>query len=131
MRLKLDENLGHMAADLFRQAGHDVETVPGEGLASSPDGHILNACQQEQRCLVTLDLDFSNPLRFPPERHFGIAVLRLPRQPSPRDLLFACQTLDAALAREKIAGKLWTVQRGRVRKYHPERDRAAPDDSAD
>jgi hypothetical protein len=28
VNLKLDENLGHTAAALFRQAGHGVETVP-------------------------------------------------------------------------------------------------------
>ena len=28
MNLKLDENLGHTAAELFRQAGHGVEMVP-------------------------------------------------------------------------------------------------------
>lgn len=121
MRLKLDENLGHNAADLFRDAGHDIETVPGEGLASSPDDVILDACRREQRCLVTLDLDFSNPLIVPPERHAGIAVLRLPRRPSQADLLLACRTLIAALARQDIAGKLWVIQRGRVREYQPDK----------
>lgn len=119
MRLKLDENLGHAAADLFRQVGHDADTVPGEGLAGAPDDEIHKACQREERCLVTLDLDFSNPLVFPPAECAGIAVLRLPRRASHSDLLLACQTLVAALARQEIAGKLWVIQRGRVREYRP------------
>jgi predicted nuclease of predicted toxin-antitoxin system len=57
MRLKLDENLGRAAADLFRQARHEVETVGSEGLSGSPDEDIIAACQREQRGLVTLDLD--------------------------------------------------------------------------
>jgi len=30
VKLKLDENLGHSAADVFRKAGHDVATVRDE-----------------------------------------------------------------------------------------------------
>src|SRR5439155_11743707 len=37
VKVKLDENLGHAAADLFRQAGHDVEMVRTEGLSGCPD----------------------------------------------------------------------------------------------
>src|SRR5260370_26797629 len=32
----------------------------------------------ENRCLVSLDLDFADVVRFPPHRTSGIAVLRLP-----------------------------------------------------
>ena len=74
-------------------------------------------CRREQRCLVTLDLDFSNPLRFKPWEYAGIAVLCLPAKPSHDDLLLVCRTLMATLAQETIIGKLWTVQRGRIREY--------------
>jgi predicted nuclease of predicted toxin-antitoxin system len=125
LKLKLDENLGHSAAALLRQAGHDVEMVRAEGLAGSPDVDVLAVSQKEQRCLVTLDLDFSNPLVFDPSEYAGIAVLRLPAKPSPNDLLLACRTLIRALAQDSIAGKLWSVELWRVREYRPER----PDDS--
>jgi hypothetical protein len=38
VNLKLDENLGHTAADLFRQAGHGVETAPSHD-------DVLRVCQ--------------------------------------------------------------------------------------
>lgn len=69
---------------------------------------------------MTLDLDFSNPLNFDPTRYSGIAVLRLPNQASPQDLLDAILTLIGALNTENIQGKLWIVQRGRIRIYQPE-----------
>ena len=121
MRLKLDENLGRTAADLFRQARHEVETVRSEGLSGSPDEDVLAACQHEQRCLVTLDLDFGNPLVFKPWQYAGIAVLRLPTKPAAADLLLACRTLLRALERDTISGKLWSVERGRIREYRPDR----------
>jgi predicted nuclease of predicted toxin-antitoxin system len=78
VNLKLDENLGHTAAELFREAGHGVETVHSQRLSGAPDAEVIALCRREQRCLVTLDLDFSNPLMFKPWEYAGIAVLRLP-----------------------------------------------------
>ena len=37
MKLKLDENLGRLAAELLSGAGHDVETVPSQSLHSASD----------------------------------------------------------------------------------------------
>ncbi|HEY3130676.1 MAG TPA: DUF5615 family PIN-like protein [Acidobacteriota bacterium] len=123
MKLKLDENLGERGANLFRAAGHDVATVSQQQLSSASDREIVAACRTEQRCLVTLDLDFGNPLRFPPWDQSGIAVLRLPRKTTDQDLLEACHTLIEGLAKDDIAGKLWIVERGRIREYQPERDK--------
>ena len=120
MRLKLDENLGNSAAELFRSAGHDTETTRGQGMSEASDRELIAACQIERRCLVTLDMDFSNPLLFDPAKHSGIAVMRLRANPSRQDLMDASSTLIASLAKRDIAGRLWVVQRGRIREYQPE-----------
>lgn len=129
MKLKLDENLGHSAAELFRQAGHDVATVRTQGLSGSPDEDVLGVYRQETRCLVTLDPDFGNPLMFRPWEHAGITVLRLPPKASPDDLLLACRTVVRALEQDTVAGKLWSVERRRIREYRP--DRLEEEDSSD
>lgn len=63
MRFKLDENLGRRVQQLFREADHDAETVPDEQLRGCSDQTLYEICRVENRCLVTLDLDFSNVLR--------------------------------------------------------------------
>ncbi|PIX18063.1 hypothetical protein COZ71_00030 [Candidatus Desantisbacteria bacterium CG_4_8_14_3_um_filter_40_12] len=60
MRFKLDENLGTRTQRLFYAAGHEVKTVRDEGLQGTSDQHLYEVCGVEQRCLITLDLDFAN-----------------------------------------------------------------------
>jgi hypothetical protein len=75
MRLKLDENLGAPWANFLSGFGHDVHTVPQEGLSGASDAALFETCIREQRCLISLDLDFADVLRFPPKRTAGVAVL--------------------------------------------------------
>lgn len=117
MRLKLDENLGRTAADILQSHVCDVQTVRAEGLSQAPDREVIGVCKSEQRCLVTLDLDFGNPLLFNPVDYAGIAVLRLPPRPSHADIVDACQTLALGLENRDLTGKLWIVQRHRIREY--------------
>ncbi|NKB72803.1 MAG: hypothetical protein GKR89_37505 [Candidatus Latescibacteria bacterium] len=122
MRFKLDENLGIHAAELLRQADHDVATVPEQNLTSASDRTLIAVCRDEGRCLITLDLDFSNPLVFPPSDYGGIAVLRLPPKSGPDDLRDLLKTLIGGLASGPIEGKLWIIQRGRIREYQETED---------
>lgn len=120
MKLKLDENLGQQAAGLFRKYGHDAATVPDQNLCSTSDANLIEVCKRESRCLVTLDLDFGNPLLFKPSLYAGIAILRLPSKPEYADLIKAVETLIRAMSKQEINGRLWIIQGNRVREYQEE-----------
>ena len=119
--VKLDENLALAHAEFLRQLGHAADRVTDEQLSGAEDAVVWQRACSEGRFFITLDLDFGNPLVFKPWEYFGIAVLHLPSKPSPHDLRFACLTLVRALEQSNISGKLWSVQRGRVREYQPDR----------
>jgi predicted nuclease of predicted toxin-antitoxin system len=77
LRFKFDENMPAEAAELFRNAGHDAATVLDQSLGGQPDPNIAKVCQDEDRVLVTLDLDFADIRAYPPASCPGIIVLRL------------------------------------------------------
>jgi len=120
MRFKLDENLGCRGKQILTEAGHEVATVFDQNLSGASDSNIIEVCRQEHRCLVTLDLDFGNPLRFNPADYCGIAVLRPPAKASYADLQSAILTLATAVERESIGKRLWIIERERIRIYNPE-----------
>jgi predicted nuclease of predicted toxin-antitoxin system len=115
MKFKLDENLGSRCVSILKRAGHDVETVFSEGLSGASDLRIFAAIEEEHRCLITLDLDFSDVLRFPPHQVGGIAVLRTPQNPSMRTLEAMVANLLRMLSAEPIEGRLWIVEANRIR----------------
>jgi predicted nuclease of predicted toxin-antitoxin system len=119
MKIKLDENFDVRLVELLTARGHDVDTVRGEGLSGADDDEIYKACQIARRVILTLDMDFSNPLRFPPEPTAGILVVRVPRPILPliRGTLESVAPLFEA---ESLEGKLWIVEPGRLRVYEPD-----------
>lgn len=119
MKAKLDENLGRRAIELFRASGHDVSTVTEQQLGGTSDDKLVEVCRHEDRVLVTLDLDFSNVLRFPPERYSGLVVLRVPHPIELDDIYERIRTLLKAADGEELEGKLWIVERDRIREYAP------------
>ncbi len=114
MRFKTDENIPLEAVDLLRAAGHDALSVFDESLAGRPDDHIASVCRQEDRTLITLDLDFSDIRTYPPADYPGLIVLRLARQSVPAVTRVLRRLLEV-LATRNCAGQLWIVERDRIR----------------
>lgn len=79
MRIKLDENMPVRLAASLSGMGNDVETVYSEKLSGVRDEELWSAAQDEQRLLITQDLDFSDNRRFKPGSHYGIILVRLRR----------------------------------------------------
>ena len=119
MKVKLNENLGNRAIELFREAGHDTATVFEQHLGGTSDEDLVSVCHAEGRVLVTLDLDFSNVLRFPPRRYAGIVVLRLSYPVELETIRQRVRVLLRASESEDLSGRLWIVEQDRIREYSP------------
>lgn len=79
------------------------------------DRKLYDVCRRENRCLVTLDLDFADPTQFAPKETGGIVVIRVPRNPSLMLLERLIEQFLDLLNREPFARDLWIVEVGRVR----------------
>jgi predicted nuclease of predicted toxin-antitoxin system len=115
MRVKLDENFGTRTQDIFRATGYDIKTVWEEEIQGFSDQKIFETCCAESRCLVTLNLDFADTVRFQPDKAAGIAVIRVPRNPSLSILESLVRQFLKELDRNPINKKLWIVEIGRIR----------------
>lgn len=118
MRLKLDENVDARLTVLLQQAGHEAMTIRDQGLRGTADPAVFAHCASEGQVLVTLDLDFSNVLRFPPAETPGLVVLRGPDDLFPT-MRILVRTLVNALATRTPSGQLWIVEPGRLRVHEP------------
>lgn len=117
MKLKLDENVDVRVATWLRVAGHDVATVPGQGLTSAPDEELIDVCRTEGRCLVTCDRGYGNRLKYKPSDYAGIVLIRLPVRHKFEDWRESIDTLILGLERAEVERKLWIIQGGRIQEY--------------
>jgi len=123
MRFKLNENLPVAAAVLLTQAGHDALTIYDQQMVGVPDQCVASVCHNEQRALITLDLDFADIRAYPPGDFAGMVVLR-PGMHGRTSVLNLVGRLVALLAVETLVGNLWILDefnlRVRAGERHPE-----------
>ena len=115
MNIKLDENLGSLGVSLLEVDGHDVRTIAEQQMSGANDERIYEACRDERRVLVTLDRDFGQTIRFPPEVTAGIVVLECKGRLSPTMILARLTELATLLRTRPIDRELWIIEPGRVR----------------
>lgn len=114
MKFKIDENIPVEASILLRESGHDAVTVLDQNMGGKADEHIIQVCTQEQRTIITLDLDFADIKAYPPSNYHGIFVLRV-RQQSRSKVLEVITKLIPHLPSEPIEKQLWIVEEDKIR----------------
>jgi len=119
VRMKLDENFSSSLCELLRRKGVDAESILEEGLCGVDDETLFLRCKEEKRCLVTLDLDFGNIIRFPAEKTEGIVVIR-PSRPATLDVMKTMiELLLQALEQHEPSHCLWILEPHQLRIRKP------------
>jgi len=115
VKLKLDENIGRRGLELLKAAGHEVDTVRNQGLQGARDETLFAICAGEGRTLITLDRDFGQILRFPPEESAGVVILSTDPRATAQGLHDRLRDFLTALESHSVAGALWIVESDRIR----------------
>lgn len=122
IKFKLDEHFGTRLQKVFLDSGYNTETIRGENLQGISDKNLFEMCKKEGRCLVTLDLDFSDIIRFPPYNSPGIVILRSRKRVTLRDLKKLVFQLLHLLKTNTIKNQLWVVEKNRIRIHKSEEE---------
>jgi len=61
----------------LRNLGHDVFDIKEQKLDGTEDIEIFQMAVNLKRVLLSMDKDFANIIKYPPESHSGIIVLKL------------------------------------------------------
>ncbi|MBN2580386.1 MAG: DUF5615 family PIN-like protein [Pirellulales bacterium] len=118
MRIKLDENLPTDLSAVLESFGHEVDTVPQEGLVSKPDEEIWQAVNRENRFFMTQDLDFSDVRKYTPGTHPGLLLLRL-ESPSRKAIISRVQSILQTVPIDQWSGCLVVATDHKIRIRRP------------
>lgn len=114
MKFKIDENISKSAAYLLNDHGHEAETVFFENITGIKDEELIEICKSENRCLITLDHDFSDLKKYPPENYPGIILLKV-KFLGKAEVNQLIQRLLPLLDTEKIVSTLWIVDQEKIK----------------
>ncbi|MBI3397763.1 MAG: DUF5615 family PIN-like protein [Nitrospirae bacterium] len=114
MQFKIDENMPIEIAEMLTNAGHDAKTVNEQQLQGVKDTVLINVCKNENRALVTLDMDFSDIRAYPPQEYSGIIVLRLGSQ-ARQHVMEVFRRIIPLIGVESLFQHLWVVEETAIR----------------
>lgn len=114
----VDENTSRTLASALQSVGFVAEHVYDAGLKGHIDADIYSYAQTHKQTIITIDLDFSNIIEYPPP-HCGIIVLRLPNNIPTADLIEEVQNGLKTLEGQDLANGLFIIELGRVRVRRP------------
>jgi predicted nuclease of predicted toxin-antitoxin system len=114
VKFLLDENWSRRHASRLRGNGHDAVAVVEESLGGASDPVVRSAAIRSDRILVTLDADFGNIIRYPPQGTPGIIWLRL-HPPTETKIERALDRCLAKLGEQDLTGKLVVVDEDKIR----------------
>ena len=103
LKLLCDENIPHKIFEFLKNSFNAKKV-----LAGSSDAEVASVAKEEGRIIITFDKDFGNILLFPPEKYFGIIVIRV-RPPTVKVVLSSLEKLLNSISSSESKGKLYVT----------------------
>lgn len=114
-RFLIDEDLPRGVARSAPARGVDAVHVVDAGLRGAPDPGILAEAVSAGRSVVTADKEFANVIVYPPEKHAGVVLIRIPDEMDPDQRIARIVDVLVVHAADDLAGVIVVVEPNRVR----------------
>ena len=114
MKFLLDANVPYSAKEVFPKH-HTVFHVRDVNLTSASDEKIGAWARKQKAVLVTRDFDFANILNFPPNKYFGIIVLKVPHFYSAQSIKRVLREFILTADKIVLSKSVVIVEEGRFR----------------
>ena len=117
MRFFADHCVPESVAEALETDGHEVVRLRHQLPNDTPDSEVIAEAQDLNALLLSLNGDFSDLVRYPPQQYGGIVSLQVRGRPEVLDPLIKRLTdyLEANTKREHYRGKLLLVEAHRIR----------------
>jgi predicted nuclease of predicted toxin-antitoxin system len=112
MRFLADENCDRLLVHRLRQLGHDV-LYAMETMQGTPDIELFRLAHEEDRVLITDDLDFAHISKIETERPPAVVLVRL--APLRRTTIIERVTSALSALAETIVGQVVIIEPAQVR----------------
>lgn len=114
MRFLADMGISMSTVRALRQQGHEIAHLREEGLGRLPDAAILEKARQEQRIVLTFDLDFGDLLAIGGHNYPSVIIFRLHNE-TPSFVTTALLDVLAQRAEVLLEGAIMIVEDTRYR----------------
>lgn len=115
MRFVIDEDLPRSVAPAIERLGYKAMDVRDHGLRGACDARVFAFAQSMKAVLVTGDRGFGNLLTYPPERHAGVLLVRLPNEATLTETIERVTAGIRIYETEVPSGLLVIVEPNRIR----------------
>jgi predicted nuclease of predicted toxin-antitoxin system len=119
-KIKLDENFPPGFLPIFQNELIDASSVYLQNISGADDNLVYKVCREEDRTLVTFDLDFANIIRYPADDTAGIIVCRIRKKINLEYIRELCMTLVKVISENELSGRLFIVEEHKVRIRKPD-----------
>jgi len=118
MRFLIDADIPRSVTEFLVASGHDVADIRDIKPPATSDIDIYRLANDQNRIIITRDLDFSNILLYPPPSDGGIIVLRIHLLPV-SEILNIIKDLIKRIPEEDFIGSLIVVRKDHYRLRKP------------
>lgn len=114
MKALLDMPVTPRLIDVLRSYGHEASHVHQLGMARSPDSELLEFAREENRVVITADMDFPRLLALSSSAGPGLILFRGGNY-SDEEMCGLLERVLAAVPAETLEKSVCTVDRKRIR----------------